>query len=690
MEKARVFFILGKKMSMHDGEIQNILRAAIRRQEAGDYEYAERNYEKILKARPNHPEANFRMGTLAMKAMEWADAAELFGRAAKAAPGEKAYALMQANVLQKLRRFDEAAVIFLPAYEKFKSGNAGFKIAFNLINLYVESGQFDKARAICDDALKFNPGNALLIFQHAKLLDLEGNADEAEKEYRSAIEKDPKLTDALVGLCALLERKSKFSEALALAEPLAETLRNPELHNLLAEACMRLGRIYDAVKHFREALRSFTVPNPSFHGHFLCTLVASDKVDDKELYEQSLCWDHLYGHRESATNFSYPETKDPQRPLRVGILSAGFRYHTTVRILMPLLPELAKHFELFAYCENKVADDKFTARYKTLFRHWKNTFSLKESDAAKAIHDDGIDVLIDINGYLEDARPGILTYRPVPVQIHFMGGPMSLGLQAVQYRFSDEISEPAENGDRYSSEKILRLPGGVLLYQPLFADTADPADPPEVENGFITFGSCNAMYKATEATLTAWKTALDAVPNSRLEIVRDIFESDPGICKYWTKRLEDAGIPKERFTLRSAPYNEIHRLKNYVHIDIALDSFPYNGATTTLDALWMGVPVVTMLGTRFSSRLCASILSHVGLDDLVAKDTAEFGKIAAKLSADRPRRVKLRNTLRESVRNGPLGDASGMAENMAMRIREAWTEYCEGRGPFEKKTTTTG
>jgi protein O-GlcNAc transferase len=336
-------------------------------------------------------------------------------------------------------------------------------------------------------------------------------------------------------------------------------------------------------------------------------------------------------------------------------------------ILRPLLPELARRFELYGYYDDNRIDE-YTDEARRSFAVWRNTSELGEADAAKLIHEDALDVLIDISGHFNGARTRILTYRPAPVQIHYADSSSSLGIKAVPYRFSDAVAEPPERGDPYSTEAVLRLPHGFFLYQPL-TEVAAPAPCPAEVNGYVTFGSCTALYKITPTTLRLWRSALEAVPGSVFLLARDEFERDEALRDGWMRRFEEAGIPRGRFTIETGSKEDFVNLRFYDRIDIALDAYPYSGVTTTLDALWMGVPMVNYRQTRLINRVCSSLLERVGLGDLVADRFDDFAVIAAKLAADCDRRRRLRRNLRDTMRLSPLCDPAGMAGDMENAIR---------------------
>ncbi len=590
---------------MRDKDIRDALRQAVLRQGRGDYAFAEATYSRILRASPAHPEANFRMGLLAAAAREFADAVCFLEKAVLADPSSPNYAFELCHTQAILGRTEEALEGFRSTCARLRSGDVQLADNRQLI-----------------------PAARLV----AHLL--------ARRQY-----------------CLCLELVAALPDALVSAELLAHA----------ASAFMQLGDARAAAGQLRKALPRAACAEDAaqLHSRLLSSLVACDDVTPVALHAEALRWDGLHGL--SPMPPSAPAKSSPDGGLpRLGIISRSFRRHTTATILLPLLPELARHFTLFAYCDERLQDD-YTVRYKSLFKGWRDVSALSEVEAASCIRADRLDILMDINGHLEAARPRILTCRPAPVQVHYMGGPMSLGLASVQYRISDNFADPVDCSSADSSEEILRLPRCMFAFRPL-GETADPGPAPELANGYITFGSCNALCKASDTTLAMWKAALDAVPGSRLEVVRDVFDSDPGARALFERRLGRAGIDLSRVGLRSQSSTQLHSMVAYSGFDITLDSYPYCGATTTLDSLWMGVPVMGIKGGRFSTRTSASLLEAVGLGELACDDMDSFVTCVRGMCAERDRRVRLRAELGRRVVEGELGNFASLADAIATAL----------------------
>ena len=328
--------------------------------------------------------------------------------------------------------------------------------------------------------------------------------------------------------------------------------------------------------------------------------------------------------------------------------------------------------EVFCYADVASPDD-VTERFKTLADHWRTTVGLADEAVADQIGRDGIDILVDLAGHTGN-RLAVFARKPAPVQVTWLGYPHSTGLSAIDYRLVDNVTDPTEDATP-SSEQRLRLERTFLCYGPP-SDAPSPALPPCLARSTITFGSFNNPTKCSAATIETWAQVLRRVPESRL-LLKGLALADPSTRKICEDRLRGYGIPPHRLTLRGPIREQAMHLAHYDEIDIALDPFPYNGTTTTCEALWMGVPVVTLRGDRHCGRVGASLLAAVGLDDLIAGDVAEYVEIATRLAADRSRLERLRGALRAQMADSPLCDGAAFARTLEAAYRTMWRGWCD-------------
>ena len=385
---------------------------------------------------------------------------------------------------------------------------------------------------------------------------------------------------------------------------------------------------------------------------------------------------HPGNHRD--TNVWRPE--DPERQLQIGFISADFYAHAISFYIRPLLKALDRaHFQVTAYSDTRHSD-KITLAIKGLVDVWRESGKQSNTELAAQIGMDQIDVLIDLSGLAINSRMGVFAKHPAPLQISWLGYPSTTGLESIAYRITDAIADPDPAADRFYSEALLRLENCFLCYQPL-STAPDVRDRPEGKS--IVFGSFNDMAKISSLTLDAWAAALHAVANSSLQIKHYRLDNSFA-CDHLIKEFSDRGIEAERLhLLTSNPKIEEH-LEQYNKIDIALDTTPYNGTTTTLEALWMGVPVVSLSATSDASRVTASILHQIGLSRYATTTINDFSKQIRELSGNYRLRSLLKSSLRAKMQQSSLMNHTQFAEDFGGAIREKWRLLCEQRNPRQE------
>lgn len=364
------------------------------------------------------------------------------------------------------------------------------------------------------------------------------------------------------------------------------------------------------------------------------------------------------------------------RPLRVGIMSPDFRQHSVAFFTEPLLHHADRtRFELRAY-SSTAEPDATTSRLKPLFSAWIDAAAMGDALLAKRIRDDRVDVLIDLAGLTHGGRPGVLAVHPAPVSITYCGYPNSTGLTRIDARIVDSLTDPP-GSDASATESLVRIDPCFLCYQgdpgaPTFDTLASGCV------GHITFASFNVLSKINDATLRLWAAVLRATPSARL-IIKSRGLDNASTRERFASLLAQHGIA-DRTELLPQTKTLAEHLATYGRVDIALDTFPYHGTTTTCEALWMGVPVVTMTGQTHASRVGASLLHAVGLDDLVSADEPGFAHTAVALAADVTRRLDLRRSLRQRMLASPLCDGQGFAARFWSAVEAAYTSARDRAG----------
>jgi len=369
----------------------------------------------------------------------------------------------------------------------------------------------------------------------------------------------------------------------------------------------------------------------------------------------------------------FTNTMDASRRLRVGFVSADFSNHAVNYFFEPLLRRIDRtQFEVFAYSNTQPEDD-VTARLKSSFDHWRCIVGVSDDDAADLIEADAIDILVDLSGHTAGNRLLVFARKPAPVQVTWLGFPATTGMSAMDWRITDAIADPPGLTEQYFSEKLYRLPGMFCCYQAPQGDYPVIDHLPADDNGHITFGCFNNFAKVTDEALSLWARILHEVPNSKLLLEIKGIDS-PQFKLDTLQRLERLGLPLNRLLL--VPRVKANQFVLYNRVDIVLDPFPYNGGTTSIDALWMGVPFIALEGGHFSARLGTTILRNAGLHQLVASSPERYVQLAADLARNPQALRALRLNLRQRVEQSPVMDADGFAGNMQEALRQMWRQFC--------------
>jgi protein O-GlcNAc transferase len=371
---------------------------------------------------------------------------------------------------------------------------------------------------------------------------------------------------------------------------------------------------------------------------------------------------------------------EPGRRLRVAYVSADFREHAVAKFSFPLIAAHDRSaFEILGYADGEIVD-ALTEGFARNLDRLTPIGQMSDRDVAQRIREDGVDILVDLMGLTAKSRPGLFVQRPAPVQITYLGYPATTGLTCFDARICDTATDPPGLADKLFVEPLIRLDRLFLSYAP-FRTAPDPEpEPPFLRKGFLTFGSFNNPAKMTRATVALWAAAIGAVPGSRLVVRNYAFENDTAVAADLRRMFAQAGIPATRIDILPKAASEEEFLTSHRDVDIALDTFPYSGTTTTCDALWMGVPVVTRAGPAHASRVSRAILLAVGLPELAADSDAAFVAACARLARDPALLRGLRHELRGRVQSSPLGDRVGLARSIERVFRQLWRNWCSRKG----------
>jgi tetratricopeptide (TPR) repeat protein len=525
-------------------------------------------------------------------------------------------------------------------------------------------------------SLEREPNNSEAHHNLGLVLAALGRNEEAEDHYRRGLVLKPNSVDGYNNLGVLLESVGRYDEAEASyrrAIAIAPTV--PHLHNNLGVLLKESGRQAEALAAHRRAVE-LDPRLPAGRSNLLYTLHYDETVSPEALYAEHVAWGESVRFPTGGSRFA--NAPNPTRRLRIGYVSGDFRHHSVAFFFAPLIEAHDRGaVEVFLYSSDARADG-MTARIKARADHWVPIHHLSDEVAATRIREDAIDVLVDLSGHTSHNRMTLFARRPAPLAVSWLGYPNTTGLPAIDYRFTDAVADPPGEADRLHTEKLVRLAPGFLCYGA--PNDAGPVAPlPALAAGHVTFGSFNNVAKLSPQTVALWARLLREIPDARFLLKASQFK-DRGTRERIAAAFATAGIGADRLTVLPPQATTAEHLAAYGQVDIALDPLPYNGTATTCEALWMGVPVVTLRGARHAARVGASILTAVGLDHLIAPTPDEYVAIAAGLARDRDALATLRSGLRERMRASPLCDGAVFARAVEDAYRAMWRDWCAGRG----------
>jgi predicted O-linked N-acetylglucosamine transferase (SPINDLY family) len=542
---------------------------------------------------------------------------------------------------------------------------------FNLANILHEQGRHAEAEAGYRRALKIKPVYSEAHCHLGNTLQDQGRLAEAEASLRRALEIKPDNAVAHYNLGNI------FIEQGRIAEARASYLRALEIKPDYAEAHTNLGNILrnQGLLHEAEACyRRAKEIKPDLaiaYSNLLFTLnFYSDKCGEEIFavcgeYDKLFCLPHR-GEWQTHSN-----SRESKRRLRVGYISPDFRNHAVAFFAEPILANHDKsQVEIFCYAEVK-REDEYTERFRRMGDHWHSTVGMSNEAAAQMIREHQIDILVDLAGHTAENRLLILARKPAPIQITYLGYPGTTGLSAMDYRITDHYADPEGIADTFYSERLLRLPGSLWCYRPS-ADMSETSPLPALSRGYLTFGSFNNFNKVDQDTLELWAELLRALPNSRLMMLT-VPEGEARLRL--ASRFAELGISAQRLEFYGKlPGAEFRR--KFLEVDITLDPVTVNGATTTCESLWMGVPVMSLAGDHFLTRAGLSILSTAGLSDFVASSREDYIRIATHLADNLHLLAEIRDGLREHLSASPLVDEAGFTRNLEALYRKIWADWC--------------
>lgn len=636
-------------------------------QQQGKYDEAAACLRRAVEIRPDYAEAHNNLGQAyqAMGALD--EAAACYRRALEFKP-DYAEAISNLGTACKQRgELEQAIACYQRALTLRPEMPEGH---YNLGNALYTLGRLQQAESCFRRAIELKPGYVEAYGNLGLTLCDLGRNDEAAVCYRHALQLAPAFADAHNNLGSLLQARGNLDEAIACYErALAISPDHSEVLSNLGNALKAQGRTDDAIACYRKAL-AIEPELAGAHSNLLYTLYASPEFDERAIYREHRLWNER--HAAPLTQFIQPHAKDrsPERRLRIGYVSADFHEHVVGRFMLPLLEcHDREQFEVYCYASVRKPDG-LTELCRQQADVWRSVVGMSDQQLADRIRSDRIDILIDLGMHTAGNRLLALARKPAPVQVCYLAYPGTTGLTAIDYRLTDPYLDPPGRDERaIYSERSIHLQTYWCYPEPPAAPKVNPL--PALDVGYVTFGCLNSFAKASPLALATWLELLRSIPTAKLLLHCESEAARRSVSALFA----GGGISPERLTfIGRVPLADYFR--TYQQVDIALDPFPHAGGTTTCDALWMGVPVVTLAGRTALGRGGVSILSNAGLGELIARNREQYVAISRQLAADLPRLATLRSAMRERMLRSPLMDAPPFARSVEAAYRQMWRQWC--------------
>jgi predicted O-linked N-acetylglucosamine transferase (SPINDLY family) len=540
----------------------------------------------------------------------------------------------------------------------------------------LQTGNVTAAADLMHQALAHAPNNADCLTNYGEALRRAGRTEEAVDVLRKALELRPDYCEAHNNCGLALMEMGRLADAVRCYERALEI--NPGYylaHYNLGRALMDHGRLTEAISRLRKSLQI----NPQFtdaHTSLLLALNFHPDYSPKDIFQEHLAWAKRFAKPLKPLIRPHTNDPDPKRRLRIGYVSPDFRKHA---VSFNFEPILAAHdhsqFEIFCYA-SVTRPDEVTRRLQGKADYWHDIVRLNDDAACNLIREHKIDILVDLAGHTANNRLLVFARKPAPVQATYIGYFNTTGLRTMDYRITDVHADPPGLTDAFYTEKLIRLPQCLYAYQPP-QENLEPGSPPLLKQGHVTFGSFNNLMKIGPGVIALWARILHAVPNSCLVVKYRSLEN-PEVRTDWEDRFAKGGVDPARLQLLGRDATTRGHFEQYHRIDIALDPFPFNGGITTCDALWMGVPVVTLAGQRDThmARMGADLLTAFGDPSWIATSPDEYVRKAADLAADRPRLEALRPELRKRVVEQSANHAARTTRPLEAAYRQMWITWC--------------
>jgi predicted O-linked N-acetylglucosamine transferase (SPINDLY family) len=636
-------------------------------QETGRLDEAIAAYRRALELKPGLAAACYNLGTALRQNGRSDEAIAAFGLAIEIQPDNAAAYNNLGGVLQESGRHEDAIAVYRRAIAIDPANAAAYS---NLGSAWNDAGRLDLAVPALHQAIALDPGHAEAHGNLGVALHALGRCDLAIAAYRRALKLEPRSAVISTNLGNALNDAGQPELAAGfLGRALELEPDYAEAHNSLGNVFKDQGRLDEAMACLRRAV-ALQPDHAAAASNLLFTAQLHPDYDARTILAEHRNWAQRFAAPLAAQIQPHTNDRSPGRKLRVGFVSPDFRSHPVGRLLRPLFAHRDRARAEFLVYSDVRADDDVTRELKPLAESWRKIAGMSHSEVADRIRNDRVDVLVDLALHTAGNRMLVFARKPAPVQVTMLGLPSTTGLDTIDYRITDPYLDPPGEGDGDYSEKSIRLPHCFWCYQPE-RDSPPVAELPALRHGFVTFGCLNQFPKVSRPTLELFVNILRSLPESRLVLSAPVGRHRRAIHSLF----RDAGIASGRVAfVARLPFSRY--LERYHDLDLCLDPFPFCGGTTTMDALWMGVPVITLAGRTAVGRGGVSILSNLGLTELIARTPEQYVDLAVAWGEDQARLAELRAGLRPRMQSSPLADGKQYAAGVEAAFRGMWETWC--------------
>jgi predicted O-linked N-acetylglucosamine transferase (SPINDLY family) len=642
------------------------MEMAVQLHRDGKFREADVIYSRILSRNPNDANALHLSGVIAHQSGQSRKAVGLIERAVRLVPCVPMFHYNLGAAYNALGEYEKA----VQSYEKALSLDPNYaEVYSNLGNTFKNQGKTDEAIACHRKAIELKPdfsdayNNLGTVYNHLHMY------DDALACFHSTLKIKPESVEAFHNIGDIHREQYQLSEAEAwYRKAIAIKSDHPLVQNNLGVTLQSQGRIAEAVSCYDVSLRA----KPDYAGADSNRLLALnyDHIQSRDtVFKAHVEWDRRHGSGVTPIPSALAGCRNSDSKIHIGYLSPDFRQHSVSYFIEPILQcHDGGRFTITCYSDTSYPD-AVTQRLKALGWQWRDCYGISDGQLLSQIQADGVQILVDLTGHTSNNRMPLLARKPAAVQVSYIGYPNTTGLKAMDYRITDAAADPPGVTDHWYTEKLIRLPGSFLCYLPP-ANLPEVSNLPALKNDGITFASFNNRAKITDQVIQAWSAILKLTPGSRL-IVKSQALTDINVRQRLAQRFADCGIGAQQLELCGfLPFDQHFEL--YQRVDLALDTFPYNGTTTTCEALWMGVPVLALEGDHHVSRVGVSLLSGIGLNAFIARSVEDYINKAVCLSEDVNMLSHTRSMLRKMMRDSPLMDAHSLTRSLESAYEAMW------------------